>query len=1263
MSFVFRCFSTDTWKSWDKSGHKEVSDLVKKCLKEQDPCLSKRNRIKDLNHALYEVVWAVVMGELPQDKAKTLLYDAMANHGDVVSAVVEVVALVELELSGGDKARRDTLVAFMQALGLEKMYKERLELDTLEEIGVVRNKKMFHTRQIKVRTKMFYKQQKFNLLREECEGYAKLVTELNQTFDGSVTPQSMIQVIRNLIGCFNLDPNRVLDLILESMEVRAEEHHFYTSLLHLFPCQPQTLTELLGFRMKSATDLTDKKGVLRCMALLVQAGVLGLEEVYAWLSPADSLMHKEYLDMEEASKELVRKANVISTKDKDKDKEKIEEKEDEMREREFYDENRYNNNLKVHFCIALLEIGDWENYAKISARFSEYYIASIPIVNSAIAALCHSTIEPHYRSVCELPARAGGRVIPPLSNPYAVSRCLTLADVTERLLPMACALGPYIARHPSLMVKLLRVARVALDSQEGKVQVDKEFYYEFFNVLDEALLPGLSMLVCNPCMAEEIWDTIKLYPYAHRFKLYGNWKNNTMNEHASLVRIKTTLLKKAKYVMMRVTKDTVKPVSRTLAKLTHNCPANVLDYIVKQIQLYDNLIVPIVDSLKYLTYLSLDVLSFSIVEILSASKERLINAGMAVSPWLNSLSNFCGAVYKKYPMELCGILQFIANQLKAEKSVDLLILQEILQKMGGTETAEGLTAEQVEALTGGEILRREAGTYLQERNIKRSSQRLKEALLNNKLAIPLLLLIAQQRSCIVYNETESPHLKLVGKLYDQCQETLAQYGSYLFQVLSLEEISERLASIGSLLSESHINSDIAFFLYRPSVTAQLTARYEELCQRSKDADDKQLYIEACDAVLPPIVEEIRPHFPAKLWEEMHPSFFLTFWSLTLADLEVPTASYKREMAKMADQVTQLQKPVKNEDAATTAKKRKEVERLTQLKDKLLEEEKAQNAHTARIFARLDREKDNWFTQRQACLPKNDTVTAFLQLCLFPRATFTTHDALFCARFVKMMHQLRTPNFSTLIFCDRMFCDITYTVASCTEQEAVRYAQFLQGTLEMVMHWHASAENYEKECAKFPGFVTRFRVSKQESNDYVDYENYRHVVHKWHFKMTKALVTCLESKDYIQIRNAILVLQGIHSSFPAIVNLANVVDKRIEKVKKEERNVRNDLYVLANSYSGRLRSKKSALLQEKDFHQVRRPDDKRNGVKAEDEVKKEDKQNGALEKTEGEDAKKKDGKRGKPDDTEDGADGKAEEDDRKSKKAKTEEKSGGATITA
>jgi len=41
-----------------------------------------------------------------------------------------------------------------------------------------------------------YKQQKFNLLREESEGYAKLITELNQDIDHEV----VLQNVKSLIG-------------------------------------------------------------------------------------------------------------------------------------------------------------------------------------------------------------------------------------------------------------------------------------------------------------------------------------------------------------------------------------------------------------------------------------------------------------------------------------------------------------------------------------------------------------------------------------------------------------------------------------------------------------------------------------------------------------------------------------------------------------------------------------------------------------------------------------------------------------------------------------------------------------------------------------------------------------------------------------------------------------------------------------------------------------------------------------------------------
>ena len=111
-----------------------------------------------------------------------------------------------------------------------------------------------------------------------------------------------------------------------------------------------------------------------------------------------------------------------------------------------------------------------------------------------------------------------------------------------------------------------------------------------------------------------------------------------------------------------------------------------------------------VDSLKYLTSLSFDVLSYSIIEgkdilvstlrhknqnefsldkimydlnigqfdiaLSNPEKDRTKHDTTSISLWLQSLSNFCGAVYKKYDIELTGILQYVANQLKNKKSLD-----------------------------------------------------------------------------------------------------------------------------------------------------------------------------------------------------------------------------------------------------------------------------------------------------------------------------------------------------------------------------------------------------------------------------------------------------------------------------------------------------------------------------------------------------------------------------------------------------------------
>lgn len=130
-----------------------------------------------------------------------------------------------------------------------------------------------------------YKQKKFNLFREECEGYAKLITELNQCNDTRNLSYTM-DVIKSLIGCFNLDPNRVLDVILDSFESHYQMSDFYLPLLKEYMPQSKTLSDVLGFKYVFYYDscTMTPKSLYIITAFLLQHNAILLEDMYGWVS-------------------------------------------------------------------------------------------------------------------------------------------------------------------------------------------------------------------------------------------------------------------------------------------------------------------------------------------------------------------------------------------------------------------------------------------------------------------------------------------------------------------------------------------------------------------------------------------------------------------------------------------------------------------------------------------------------------------------------------------------------------------------------------------------------------------------------------------------------------------------------------------------------------------------------------------------------------------------------------------------------------------
>ena len=141
-------------------------------------------------------------------------------------------------------------------------------------------------------------------------------------------------------------------------------------------------------------------------ALLIQSGVMTMEEVYPLLKPADAEIVKlAEKDMKEA-KEYVRKLNVVSTqgKDDEEDKDKDKEKKSDLHE----------NNQKFGLLWALFKVGAWKEAERLLCQLPTYHPLTRPDIALALCSLVHTTIDPVYRAHSGLCPRIKVRTHPPL---------------------------------------------------------------------------------------------------------------------------------------------------------------------------------------------------------------------------------------------------------------------------------------------------------------------------------------------------------------------------------------------------------------------------------------------------------------------------------------------------------------------------------------------------------------------------------------------------------------------------------------------------------------------------------------------------------------------------------------------------------------------------------------------------------------------------------------------------------------------------------
>ena len=238
-----------------------------------------------------------------------------------------------------------------------------------------------------------------------------------------------------------------------------------------------------------------------------------------------------------------------------------------------------------------------------------------------------------------------------------------------------------------------------------------------------------------------LWSVLSPLPYPVRYRVYGVWHHTTFTPpcHLHLSIHHAHLLSKTKYFRKRISLAKVKDCSRLLLKFALASPTVVFSLILQQLQQFDNMIVPVVEMLRYVPPLVLDCVAWLLLKQVSEGGGKLKEDGMNESHWYQSLASFAGHFYRKYPeVDFTPLVQYVMNALKMNQSLELLLLKEVIAGMSGVEVYEEMSEVVMEGRGGSRLLREETATVRNAaRNKKRATHLLIDCLTRHSLILPL----------------------------------------------------------------------------------------------------------------------------------------------------------------------------------------------------------------------------------------------------------------------------------------------------------------------------------------------------------------------------------------------------------------------------------------------------------------------------------------------------------------------------------------------
>lgn len=117
-------------------------------------------------------------------------------------------------------------------------------------------------------------------------------------------------------------------------------------------------------------------------------------------------------------------------------------------------------------------------------------------------------------------------------------------DFRDKIFPLLLHLGAY-CQDRLLFMQLTRLCTNLIK----KSLINDEQQEDILLLIDEVLLPSLSLLDVNSCLAIELWSLLKLFPFDIRYGLYGQWHEDTYKKTPQLMFIKQDVADKTRAIL------------------------------------------------------------------------------------------------------------------------------------------------------------------------------------------------------------------------------------------------------------------------------------------------------------------------------------------------------------------------------------------------------------------------------------------------------------------------------------------------------------------------------------------------------------------------------------------------------------------------------------------------------------------------------------------------------------------------------------------